>query len=363
MIRVLQIVPSLNVVGGVENYIMNYYRHIDRTSIQFDFVYNIEEKDNKSFVDEIHSLGGKTFKLPELKAKNFFKISKQFDEILNKETYDIIHCHTANMAFIYLKKAKKHHIAIRILHSHQSKAADKKLHALRNYPLLFLGKKYATDFFACSELAGRFLFKNKKFEIINNAIDCDRFKFNPNERKSIREQYNIDENTVVLGNIGRFCNQKNQMFLLKLMKKLENVSPSKYKLMLIGDGELKNSLLNYIDSNHLEKSVILPGSMKDTSKIYSAFDLFLLPSLYEGLPVVGVEAQINGLRMICSTNVTEELNFSNLVSFLDLDLENWESYILNNFNYITRKNYIFPAFDICLQAKKLLNLYKGKLKR
>ena len=351
--RILEVVPTLNNCGGIENYVMNYFRKINKEKFQVDFVYHKVTMTN--FEKEILSLGGNIYKMPEFTISNFKEIFKKVDDLFRINKYDVVHCHMANAAFLYLKLAKKNNIKIRILHSHQSKAADKLSHAIRNYPLLWLGKKYANEFIACSKLAGDFLFKNKNYKIVHNAIEIDRFKFSSLYREEVRNQYNVDENDVLIGNIGRCSNQKNQKFLLEIIK---SINIQNAKLIIVGDGELLSELEEHALKLGIIDRVIFTGSISDTSKIYSAMDIFVLPSLYEGLPVVGVEAQCNGLNLIVSNTITKELNFTKHVYYLSLkdSLEKWCS-VIHNKLYRTDSNIQLDMYDINIQVKELEKIY------
>lgn len=359
--KVLQILPTLNRCGGVESYVMNYYREVLKKNIVFDFMIN--NIDDNNYVEEVKKNGSNVFVLPGFSIKNLKKIEKQANEIISKYNYDVVHCHTANAAFIYLKVAKKNKVKVRVLHSHQSKAADKLSHQLRNYPLLHIGKKYANLNIACSKLAGDFLFKNKEYFIINNAIDEKKFFYNSNVRKKLRDELNIDDDTFVIGNIGRFFNQKNQLFLLKIVHSLIFDYNLKCKCILIGDGELLDTLQDYVKKNMLSSYVIFTGVVSNTYDFYNAFDLFVLPSLYEGLPVVGVEAQFNGLHLVTSTEVTTELNFSGNTHFLDLKdgVTKWSKFIFENINLFERKEVNDDKYSIEKQCDSLIKLYNKKL--
>lgn len=351
--RILEVVPTLNNCGGIENYILNYFRKINKDKFQIDFAYHKVTKTN--FEKEILSLGGNIYKMPEFTISNFKEISKNIDNLFKFNKYDVVHCHMANAAFLYLKLAKKNNIKIRILHSHQSKAADKLSHAIRNYPLLWLGKKYANTFIACSKLAGDFLFKNKSYEIIHNAIEINRFKFNSLYREEIRNKYNISENDVLIGNIGRCSNQKNQKFLLEIIK---TINMQNVKLIIVGDGELLNELKECARKFDIIDKVIFTGAIDDTSKIYSAMDIFVLPSLYEGLPVVGVEAQCNGLNLIVSNTITSELNFTKHVHYLNLNdsLEKWCKMIQSKL-FRNDSSVKLDMYDVNIQVKELERIY------
>ena len=326
MIKILQVLPSLNVCGGVENYLMNYYQHIDRVNYSFDFA--VHAVDDDYFKSLIEKNGDKIYVLPPFTLKNFKQIKKEIKNIFTSNKYDIVHCHQANGAYFYFKTAKKCGVKCRILHSHQSKAADKFLHAVRNTPLLFLGKKYSTDYFACSALAGDYLFK-KNYSIVANAINTQKFGFSKEVRESIRKEYSIPHSSFVIGHIGRMCPQKNQSFLIDIFEEVLK-SKKDSRLLLVGGGEDGTSLEEKVNLLNISDKVIFTGTSTRTNEFYSAMDVFVLPSLYEGLPVVGVEAQCNGLTVITTDNVTLELKLLDSTAFLSLKKPAgyWAEYIL-----------------------------------
>ena len=364
MVKILQISPTLNFCGGVENYIMNYYRLVDKNEFCFDFAYHQFSEPN--FVEEIHKLGGKTYKLPEFSIKNVKKIEKEFSKILEENHYDAIHCHQANGAFLYMRIAKKHGINVRIIHSHQTMAADKFTHKIRNIPLLYLGKRRSNVYFACSNLAGEFLFKKKDFFVVNNAVDTTRYSYNLEMRQKLRKELDIKDETYVIGHVGRFCNQKNQPFFLRIARDLLSFGFKNFKIVLVGSGETFELMQTLIKKEDLEDHFILMGARTDTFDLYNMFDLFVLPSNYEGLPVVGVEAQYNGLRIITSTNVTQELNFSGKVEYLKLDnSEDWANGIIEAAK--TKPSRVletpYPQYDIKQQCKNLEEKYLSLINR
>ncbi len=356
-IKILQVVPSLSRVNGVASYAMNYYRNI--SNIDMDFV--IANLDTKSdYFEEINAKGNKIYNLSKNSSKNFvdyiYKIKKFFKENANK--YDIIHCHVANAGAIFLYYAKKYGIKVRIIHSHATVTSDKKIKQIRNNLILPLTIHNATNYFACSDKAGRAMFKNKKYYVVNNAINCEKYEFNEVYRKEIRNEFNIENDECLIGNIGRFVHQKNQEYLLNIANELDK-KEIKYKVFIIGTGPLESKLHEQRRKDNLEENVIFINPRNDVYKFYSAFDLFILPSLYEGLPVVGIEAQCNGLPCLFSDTITKEVKINDNVKFISLkNLDGWKEGISNK--YFKREEIKYfdnNSFNIKVEAQKLKRIY------
>lgn len=212
---------------------------------------------------------------------------------------------------------------VRIAHSHStSNPKEWKKNLLKN-ALRPFSKKYATDYFACSELAGRYLFGDKTFnkgevKIIHNAIDVEKFKYDPEARKKLRKEIGIKDSDFVIGHIGRFVEQKNHRFLIDIFTKVKKEKKNA-KLVLVGQGPLREEIEERVKNLGLEKDVFFLGQRSDTNKLYSVFDVFCLPSLYEGLPVVGVEAQANGVPCVFSDRITKEIFVSQNLEIIDID--------------------------------------------
>ena len=297
--------------GGVESVIMNYYRHLDHTKIQFDFI--CDEDSTRIPYDEIKKLGGRVFLVP--KYQKLPKYLKALEELFRKNHYRIVHSNVNTLSVFPLYAAKKAGVPVRISHSHStSNAREWKRNIIKNILRPF-SKRYATDYFACSELAGRYLFGDKTFDrgevkIIHNAIDLDKFKFDPVARKKLRKELGIDDETIVIGHVGRFVQTKNHHFLVYTFKKYHNKNPNT-KLLLIGTGPLEEKIRAQVKKLNLEDSVLFLGQRNDTNKLYSVMDIFCLPSLYEGLPVAGIEAQAAGLPCVYSDKVTIEADAAN----------------------------------------------------
>lgn len=356
-IRVLQVVPNMH-AAGLETLIMNMYRNIDREKIQFDFLVHYEQRN--FYDDEIESLGGKIYRLSFREDKNIIKYLKDLDSFFSEHSeYKIIHGHMESTACFYLKVAKKYNVPIRILHSHNT-STEKNLKGSIKRQLLKLSTRNANKYFACSVAAGKFLYGNKKFEIINNAVDAERFSFDLEERKIIRKELNIDD-YFVFGHVGRFNTQKNHKFLLQVFSEFLKTKPNS-RLLLVGEGELENEIKTEINELGIVDHVLLLGVRKDVNRIYQALDIFLLPSLFEGLPVVGIESQASGTISVVSDTITDELKVTDLVSFLPLEkgAEYWAQHIINYSDYSKKdvsKQIKNSGYEVKAEASKLMKRY------
>lgn len=327
-VYILQVTPNLT-YGGIETYLMNYYKQMSQGNVHFDFVIH-GELDNK-IRKEIESRGGRIYIHAPFSIANLPKIVRETKELFQLERkYDAIHCHMANAAFLYFPMAKKYGIKCRILHSHNNRAAAIWSHALRNYPLNYIGNKFATHRVACTYDAGRFLFGNNRFCVIKNAIDVDKFVFDAAVRKQIRNGLSLQDKFIV-GHIGRLDPQKNQMFLLDVFAELLPYKENAV-LMLVGDGNDRKKIEEKIHALHLEDKVMLLGVRSDPEKYYQAFDVFVFPSEYEGLGIVLIEAQTAGLPCLASANVIpQDAKVSNLLKFVPLSAgaKHWAKEILS----------------------------------
>lgn len=311
MIKILHIVPTLSVNSGMMSVVLNYHKHIDRSKVQFDYMYFYDSDLN--YIDMIKSLDANTYHIgpPELSLKYLKKIDYFFANHIGE--YFAIHCHPIFAANIFAKSAKKYGIKHIIAHSHSTKFSEKRISALRNYILSMFIRCFATDFIACSKeatrLFGNFV-KEKDCFILHNAIDSYKYIYNSEQRNIIRSLYNISENETVIGHIGRFSKEKNHSFLIDIFNKYIKLNPNS-RLLLVGDGNLINEIREKIKNLNLTDKVILTGSRSDIQALLSAMDIFVFPSYFEGVPVSVVEAQASGLPCILSTNITREVGFSN----------------------------------------------------
>lgn len=364
MIRVLQVVPNMQ-AGGLENFIMNIYRNIDKNKIQFDFLVHYKEK--KHFDDEIEKLGGRIYRFSLRDDNNIIKYILRLNEFYKKHPeYKIIHCHMSSIGFIHFLIAKKNGVKIRIAHSHNSNT-EKTLKGLIKSIMIKPLKYVTTDNFACSTEAGKFLYKRQNFEIIPNAIDIDKYSYNKDIRIKERKRLGL-ENNLVIGHIGRFELQKNHQYIINIFKEVLKEQPSAV-LILAGEGSLLEKIKEYAKDLNILDNIKFLGVVKDTYKLYQAMDCFILPSFFEGLPVVGIEAQVSGLKCFFSSKITSEVKISYLTEFLDINMENieeWKNAILNSLNYNRDSLYNYiknTKYNAKTTAQWLEKFYISKLRR
>ncbi|MGM0302690.1 hypothetical protein IGI66_002312 [Enterococcus sp. AZ048] len=344
--RILFIVPSLRVGSGITTFSMNYYRKMGR-EFQIDFLTykNFPSK----FSDEIRSNGGKIYFLPSL--KNPIKVFIFCNNFFKNNYYKIIHCNLINLAPLFFYFAKKNGVNIRILHSHFTESGENFLKKIRNDALVIPAKHGATDFFACSDVAGKEFFDNEKYTVIRNAIDLDKFSFSKMDRDFIRKKYQIS-NELVLLTIGRLSLQKNPFFIIEILTKLNQIKD--FKFFWIGDGDLFDKVLDSLVKNGVREKVIFIKELspEKLKMFYSASDIFILPSKYEGLPLVGVEAEANGIPCLFSKTISDELKLNENVFYLPIDDANsWIKVITSQLNRTIPSEKLIQNYDINSQAK------------
>lgn len=356
MIRVLHVVPNMN-AGGLETFIMNIYRNIDRNEIQFDFLEHYQEK--SFYDDEINSLGGKIYHFSLRDDNNIFKYIKNLISFFKyHKEYQVIHCHMESIGALLFIIAKFYGIKIRIGHAHTNSVSNNLKGYIKRFTSSFF--KYTTTInLACSELAGYYLFKNKKFTVIPNGIDFDKFVFNEQKREEIRIKYNLTNNFVI-GHVGRMDDAKNQLFLIDVFNEYLKYNNNS-KLVLIGDGEYKAKIQTKIKKYGIESNVLLLGVKSNINEFLSAFDLFVFPSKFEGLGIALIESQINGLKTLTSDNIPSNTNISNYIKYIPLNEQDWLSEIIkvnkrdNKIIYNKNKD----NFNIKTVTDKLIKIYKG----
>ena len=355
-IRVLQVVTYMG-RGGLETMLMNYYRNIDRDKVQFDFLTHRDER--WDYDDEIESLGGKIYHLPKLNpfSKNYLNaLDKFFKE--HKE-YQIVHCHQDCLSGVVLKVAKKNGVRFTIAHAH-SASQDKNLKYLIKVLAKKNIKKYSDKMFACGEEAGRWMFETDNFEVLNNAIDTDLYTYNKEKADKVKKKFGI-ENKFVVGHVGRFNYPKNHKFIIDVFNEIQKVKEDSV-LMLVGDGDLRPEIEQKVRDLGLSDKVIFAGIRSDVNDLMHGMDVFLFPSLYEGLGIVLIEAQAAGLKCIISENIPKDGVLTNDVTSISLNQSPavWANEILkyqeykraNNKEIIKKVNY-----DIKNNAKTLEHFY------
>ena len=363
IIRVLHAVPKMN-REGIQSFLMNVYRNIDREKVQFDFL--IHSKEKGAFDDEILSLGGRLFYLNKLSSKYFLSYQNDLVRFFKAHEYSIIHSHLNLLSSFTLSGAKKASIPIRIAHSHSSSFSDRGIKKLIKLFAKTQMNKYATHKFACSRDAAIWQFGKKaessgEVNIIPNGIEIEKFLFNKSNRERIRTQYNIDENAFVVGHVGAFRKAKNHEFLLKIFEKIKTINKHAI-FMLVGSGELEDKIKELASSLGILDSVLFVGSVRNIADYYSAFDSFVFPSIFEGLGIVLVEAQANGLPCFASTVVPSEAELSDLYFPLSLNssAEEWARCVINNSIHPDRQcPENVQKYNIKVVAKALEDFYLG----
>ena len=349
--RVIHVTGGVrNTISGVQSFIKNHIKTDDE-----EFEYMVGESNGDShfpFNKYLDEKGIKRIVFPSLKISNMMRYGRECREFYENNRIDVLHVHNPITAFIHNYYAKKNGVSVRIYHNHSSQFSDTILKSIRNRLLVFLALRNATHRVSCGELAGIKIFGNKSFQIVPNAIDINKHKFSPIYRKEIREEFHLGEHQKVVGMIGILNRFKNQNFLIELAKKLPEVT-----FLFVGEGP--DRMLLEENSRELT-NVIFTGKREDAYKFYSAFDIFAFPSLYEGFPMVLIEAQCSGVNIIMNETIdsaTQVVN--NICTALPLDKTKWIDYIKKV--QIKDKDRDFDgrliAFDINQNINVLKELY------
>ena len=348
--------------GGIENLLMNIYRNVDREKVQFDFIVHREQKG--CFEDEITEIGGKIYRTPPFNPFHYNAYASAVEKVYRDHPeYKIVHCHS-ELNLWPLKIAEKCGIPVRIAHSHNTKCRFSLKTFFFYYEKMFI-KKYCTHMFMCSEPAGEWSFGRKAVEenrcrLVKNGIVVPNFTFNETTRERIRHELGI-ENKIVIGHVGKFMAQKNHEFLIKLFEYIHKENSSTV-LMLIGGGELEEKIKTMVHDYSLDDSVMFMGTRKNVNDYMQAMDVFVLPSAWEGLGIVNIEAQAAGLPAVVSDEVPEEAVVTDLITRLPLSepYEVWSREILKRADTVRRdtSEEIFKSgYDIVRTAKQLEDFY------
>lgn len=361
MIRVLHVLGSLN-IGGSQMMVLNLYRSVDREKIQFDIIIN--RPNDLQLAKDFERLGSRIFLLPSFNGRNIGQVKKAWNSFFSEHPeYKILHSHVRSYASLYIPIAKKHGVKT-IIHSHstnEGSGISKLVKRMMEFPL-----RYQADYlFACSKESGEWLFGKKACEKKNyyffpNGIDLSAYVYNQQIREDYRRIFNV-ENKFVIGHVGRFHEAKNHLFLLEVFAKVHKKRPESV-LMLVGDGDCSEQIQNKIEELGISQAVILTGSRSDVPQLLQAMDIFVLPSLWEGLPVTVVEAQAAGLPCLISDRITLDVDITDLVKRLAINDQNvWVETLLKATKL--RKNcsnqIIEANFDINGLARWLTDFYFG----
>lgn len=363
-IRVAHVIGKLN-AAGVEAVVNNYYRNIDHKKIQFD--YFIDTDSNCEPPQELIEMGARYYVIPPYqKLPQYLKTLIRY---FKENDYKIVHSGMNTLAVFSLFAAWIVKVPVRINHNHSTASKGETKRNIIKYILRPFAKIFATDLCACSYYAGKWLFGKKAMErgkvtVFNNAIDLDKFRFSQTERSEVRKELELEDKFVV-GHVGRFCFQKNHDKLIDIFAEIHKKLPDSV-LLLVGIGELMNETKEKVERLGLSDAVLFLGVRNDVNRLYQAMDVFVLPSHYEGLPVVGVEAQGAGLPCVFSNAMTAETKMSDVTQMISLEKssEQWAEIILDTRKYKRSDKCEFikaAGFDIKIEAKKLEEYYRMKL--
>lgn len=343
--------------NGTEAFMMNVFRNIDRSRFHIDFL--IFSREDIVYEDEIKHSGSSVFVLPM--RKDGFTYYKSLNSFFKKNQYDVIHwctCSCTTVAPLFFSYC--HHVPVRVTHSHNSNCIglhNKILHFIQR-PLMNL---LTTDRLACSDKASKWLFGKRDSVIVKNGIDIKKFSYNTKVREKIRREFDISDTTSVIGHVGRFDPVKNHSFIIDIFARYAECHDS--VLLLIGIGALEKQIRNKVKSLHLESKVVFLYERSDVPDLLQAMDLFIMPSLFEGLPFVLVEAQAAGLPCLVSENVDPHIKITPHLSFMSLNQSNDEwakmiNIILEKYKRVNLDYYIKKSgFDIDSTVRRLEYIY------
>lgn len=367
MKRLLCILSNMN-AGGAETFLMKVYRNIDKSKYQFDFCLSSAER--SFYESEIEKLGGRVFHI-EPKTDNFCLFKKKLYNIVKDNDYQYVLRITANATgFIDLKIAKEAGAKTCIGRSSNSndegKLKNKMAHTLGKYFFLkYVDKAISPSKLAAKYTFGKNCFETKNVSILHNGLDIEQYKFTQLGRKQIRREFKIREDAVVIGNIGRFMIQKNHKLIVDIFFEIYKLN-SRAVLLLVGTGELLEDIKKQVRGYNLDDNVIFAGVRSDIPSILSAMDVLLMPSLYEGMPNVVIEAQATGLPCVISDTITEEADITGLLKYVSLNekIDTWANCVLNSvsvFRENTQDKFISNGYDIASVTNQFVQLVFGDI--
>lgn len=363
-IRVLMLFTNMN-RGGAESMVMSYYRNIDRTKVQFDFL--VHRLERGAYEDEIEQLGGRIYRLIPFHPFTFGQykklVSKFFDE---HPEYQIIHGHCSELGYFIYKEASQRGIPHIIAHAHNAHALYDMKWPFRTW-FKHRMRKYLTHEFTCGQEAAVWLFGKKLAQqsvLQRNAIDTQQFRFDMESRVQIRKEFGIADDTLLIGHVGRFEKQKNHTFLIDIFEKFLALHPQTCLLLVGGTGNLEGSIRNKVQEKELTDKVIFAGTRSDVPQILSAMDVFLFPSFMEGISLSMLEAQCAGLPCLVSDSIPREISVTDLITYYPLErsAEDWAKRLLEvskgkSDRMVFSKKIAEAGYDIKKNAEWLQNYY------
>ena len=362
-VKVLEMIASLN-YGGSQAMIVNLCRAMNRDKVQCDFI--VDHPELMGMAPIVEEMGSKIYVMPTFVGVNIDEIKTAWNSFFDEHPeYKILHSHSRSYASIYLPIAKKHGLKT-IIHSHNTsngKGISAIVKNILQYPL-----RYRSDYFiGCSKQAGEWLFGSKvvngnRFFVLNNAIDTDRFTYDENIRNEYRDEFGLMDEKVFI-QVGRLSKQKNYLFTIDVFSDYLKEDPEA-KLFIIGNGELKEEIEEKIKELKIDKNVVMLEGRNDVNKLLMMADIFMMPSLFEGLSVAAVEAQASGMKCLCSNRVDKNVNITGLCEFLPLEKEYWLSKMKEDLTLrqFTKDDIVKAGFDVNTTAKWLEDFYQDIVK-
>lgn len=362
MVRVAQIINRMD-YGGIESVVVNYYRHIDHSRFQFDFY--VTEDSLLPQLRELEDMGAKVYRIPPY--SHVISYHRCLKKAFKDRGYQIVHAHLSTMSLFALYAAKRAGVPVRICHNHSTAQWGEGVKTLLKYMLRPWNQLFATDYFACGDHAagwmyGKHKLQSAKVSVWPNAIEVDKFTFHDMVRESVRKELGIPMDAFVVGHIGRFTYPKNHPFLIRIFEEVVRQEKNAY-LLLVGEGECEPEVKELVGQMEDSHKVLMVGSRSDCDRLYSAMDVFCLPSFYEGMPVVAWEAQANGLPIVMSTAVSHEAGVNDNAIYMSLDeaAGQWANQLLK-MQRIPVETAGKKVPNISVYAAKLQQYYEERLK-
>lgn len=354
--KILFVIKNLRIDNGVASVIMNYYRELKNKKHKCDFL--ILKDVPSVYYDEIRSNCDNIFKLKS-NSLNYFSTRRFLKKMFSSNNYDVVHNNEICRAAFIMKLMKKFNVKVRIMHTHSAVIENNIIKKILKDILKKLTILHSNKFLACSEYAGKQTFKNKKFYIIDNAILVDKFKFDRAWREELRKKYNISSDKLVILEVARITPEKNPYFVLKLCSSLKKKKVN-FEIWWLGTGFMEDEIKNKCKELKLTDNLKFLGSTKDINKFYSAADIFILPSIFEGFPVTGLEAQAASLNCFFSSNITKEICLTSKSKQLSIKKLNlWVSEILNVRDFSRKYETKIDRYSISNKVDEMIKYYNN----